>query len=86
MITRDTIRVEPEMTPGEVLEQVYAALQEKGYDPVNQVVGYIMSGDPSYVTAYNGARSLVTKVEREELLEELVNDYIENEKERKRWR
>ena len=50
---------------------------EKGYDPVNQIVGYIMSGDPTYITNYMGARSLIMKVERDELVEEIMNDYIE---------
>ena len=54
------------------------ALKEKGYNPVNQIVGYIMSGDPTYITSYNGARSLVMKVERDELVEELLKAYIEH--------
>ena len=61
-----------------ILERVYEALQEKGYNPVNQMVGYIMSGDPTYITSYNGARSLVMKVERDELVEELLKAYIEH--------
>jgi uncharacterized protein (UPF0297 family) len=61
-----------------ILERVYAALREKGYNPINQVVGYIMSGDPTYVTSYGNARSLIMKVERDELLEELMRYYIEN--------
>ena len=63
----------------EIFEQVYEALAEKGYNPVNQIVGYIMSGDPTYITSYNGARSLVMKVERDELVEELLKEYIKNE-------
>jgi len=63
----------------EVLEQVYGALSEKGYNPVNQVVGYIMSGDPTYITSHNNARSLIMKVERDELVEELLKEYIINE-------
>ena len=69
-----------ELTAQEVLNQVYAALKIKGYDPVSQVVGYIMSGDPSYVTAYHGARNLITKVEREELLQEIMEGYMERDK------
>ena len=61
----------------EVLERVYQALTEKGYNPVNQIVGYIMSGDPTYVTSYKNARYLIMKVERDELLEELLKNYIE---------
>lgn len=61
----------------EVLRSVYDALSEKGYDPVNQIVGYIMSGDPTYITNHKGARSMIMKVERDELLEELMENYIE---------
>ena len=61
----------------DVVEQVYRALIEKGYNPVNQIVGYIMSGDPTYVTNYGGARTLISKVERDEILEELMKVYIE---------
>ena len=59
-----------------ILERVYEALQEKGYNPVNQMVGYIMSGDPTYITSHNNARSLIMKVERDELVEELLTEYI----------
>ena len=59
-----------------ILSVVYEALSEKGYDPVNQIVGYIMSGDPTYVTNYKGARSLIMKVERDELVEEIMRSYI----------
>lgn len=59
-----------------ILEEVYRALTEKGYNPVNQIVGYIMSGDPTYITSYHNARSLIMKVERDELVEELLDDYI----------
>ena len=62
----------------EVLDLVYNAMAEKGYNPVNQIVGYIMSGDPTYITSYNGARSLIMKVERDELVEELLKAYIEH--------
>ena len=58
------------------LKSVTAALREKGYDPVSQIVGYIMSGDPTYVTNYKGARSLIMKVERDELVEEIMRSYI----------
>ena len=61
-----------------VLEIVYEALVEKGYNPVNQIVGYIMSGDPTYITSHNGARSLIMKVERDELVEEMLTEYIRN--------
>lgn len=62
----------------EILTQVYGALQEKGYNPVNQIVGYILSGDPTYITGYNNARNLIRRVERDEILEELVQSYIQN--------
>ena len=61
---------------GEVLREVYEALTEKGYNPVNQIVGYIMSGDPTYITSHKNARSLIMKVERDELVEELLTEYI----------
>jgi len=61
----------------EVLERVYKALTEKGYNPISQIVGYIMSGDPTYITSFKGARSLIMKVERDEILEELMRNYVE---------
>ena len=68
---------EKKIEVGEVLERVYQALTERGYNPVNQIVGYIMSGDPTYITSYAGARSLISKVERDEILEELMRVYIQ---------
>ncbi len=62
----------------DILEQVYLALIEKGYDPVNQIVGYVMSGDPTYITSYKNARSLIMKVERDELVEEVIRYFIKN--------
>ena len=73
------VQTEPETGVKVVLETVYDALSEKGYNPVNQIVGYIMSGDPTYITSYNGARSLVMKVERDEIVEELLKAYIRHE-------
>jgi uncharacterized protein (UPF0297 family) len=72
------VHKEPEMKVSEVLEQVYQALTEKGYNPVNQIVGYIMSGDPTFITSHSNARSLIMRVERDELVEELLTKYIEN--------
>ena len=69
----------PQIQATDILEIVYNALVEKGYNPVNQIVGYIMSGDPTYITSYNGARSLVMKVERDEIVEELLKAYIRHE-------
>ena len=66
------------ISASDVLRQVYDALAEKGYNPVNQIVGYIMSGDPTYITSHKNARSLIMKVERDELIEETVKYYIEN--------
>lgn len=62
----------------EIVEQVYEALKTKGYDPISQIVGYILSGDPTYITSYGGARNLIVKIERDELLEELVKKYIDS--------
>jgi len=64
----------------EVLKEVYKALEEKGYNPVNQIVGYILSGDPTYITSHNDARNIIRKVERDELLEKMVKTYIGIEK------
>ena len=60
-----------------ILTDVYNSLQEKGYNPINQLVGYLISGDPTYITNYNGARALVRKLERDELLEEVLKSYLE---------
>lgn len=60
----------------EILKRVYEALKEKGYNPINQIVGYILSGDPTYITSHNGARNLIRQIERDELLEKLVKSYI----------
>ena len=59
-----------------ILSAVYDALKEKGYDPINQIVGYILSEDPTYITNYNNARSLICKLDRDELLQELVKHYL----------
>lgn len=60
----------------EILKAVYNALVEKGYNPINQIVGYILSGDPTYITSHNDARNLIRQIERDELLEKLVKNYI----------
>lgn len=65
-------------TPLEVLNSVLEALKEKGYDPINQLVGYLMSGDPTYITSFKNARSVINRVERDELLEILVGFYLSN--------
>lgn len=62
----------------DVISSVYTALTEKGYNPVNQIVGYLMSGDPTYITSHKGARSLIMRAERDEIIEVFLEDYIEN--------
>lgn len=69
---------ENKMDVSQVLELVYNALSEKGYNPVNQIVGYVMSGDPTYITSHKSARSLIMKVERDDILELLLSYYIKN--------
>ena len=70
------VETEPETGDKLVLATVYEALSEKGYNPVNQIVGYIMSGDPTYITSHKNARNLIMRVERDELVEELVRSYL----------
>lgn len=70
------VETEPETGVKLVLATVYEALTEKGYNPVNQIVGYIMSGDPTYITSHKNARSLIMRVERDELVEEMLKEYI----------
>lgn len=71
------VQQEQNLEVSEIIAQVYTALNEKGYNAVNQIVGYIMSGDPTYITSHKNARSLIMKVERDELVEELLKNYIE---------
>jgi uncharacterized protein (UPF0297 family) len=61
-----------------ILTQVYNALEDKGYNPVNQLVGYLLSGDPAYISNHKDARSLIKKIDRDEIIEELVKSYLEN--------
>lgn len=68
---------ETNLDVGDVIEQAYKAMVEKKYNPVSQIVGYIMSGDPTYITSHKGARALITRVERDELIEELLRNYIQ---------
>lgn len=72
------VQVEPETQVQDILAAVFEALSEKGYNPVNQIVGYVMSGDPTYITGHKNARSLIMKVERDEIVEELLTSYIKN--------
>ena len=71
-----SIRDEKEYQIRQVLTEVYEARKEKGYNPVNQIVGYILSEDPTYITTYNNARSLIRKIDRDELLQTLVRSYL----------
>ena len=77
----NTMKMNPIIGTGneahDILIYVYRALQAKGYDPITQIVGFIISGDPTYITSYNNARSLITRLERDEILEELVRSYVE---------
>ncbi len=72
------VRGDEELNPQDVIYLVYAALREKGYNPINQLVGYLISGDPAYITSYNQARSLIRRVERDDLIEELVSYYVKD--------
>lgn len=79
------VRAEEEINEARsVLQEVYAALQEKGYNPINQLVGYLLSGDPAFITSHKNARSIILKLERYELLEELLRVYIAAELEKER--
>ena len=71
-----SVEKEKNVRSREILKEVYEALKEKGYNPINQIVGYILSGDPTYITSYNDARNLIRKIERDELLENIVKNYI----------
>jgi len=83
MSTNETVKFnvenEKEVEVRQVIMKVYEALKEKGYNPINQIVGYILSGDPTYITSHNNARSMIRRLERDELLEELVRSYLSKE-------
>ena len=72
-----SIRDDRDMEIKQAVLQVYRALEEKGYNPINQLVGYILSEDPTYITNYNNARTLITRLDRDELLQELVKTYLD---------
>lgn len=76
------VEEQEEVKPDEILFIVYEALKEKGYNPINQIVGYLLSGDPAYIPRHNNARALIRKVERDELIEELVKHYLQSHSER----
>ena len=73
-----TVPSEEQLTMRQILRTVYDALSEKGYNPTNQIVGYLLTEDPTYITNYNGARSMICKLDRDELLQELVQCYLSN--------
>ena len=72
------VEAEKDLDVRDVIAAVYSALTEKGYNPVNQIVGYLMSGDPTYITSHKGARSLIMRAEPDEIIEVFLEDYIEN--------
>ena len=72
------VEAEKDLDVRDVIAAVYSALTEKGYNPGNQIVGYLMSGDPTYITSHKGARSLIMRAERDEIIEVFLEDYIEN--------
>ena len=85
MVSEETMmfRIGAEENKAEnIIRNACTAMAEKGYNPINQLVGYLLSGDPAYVTSHNDARSMIRKLERDELLEELVRFYIEAHKEK----
>ena len=67
---------EQEKTTKEVLKDVYEALEERGYNGIDQMVGYILSGDPSYITSYNNARMMISRIDRDDLVEEILKEYL----------
>ena len=73
-----SLKDEREETTRQILVSVYDALVEKGYNPINQIVGYILSEDPTYITTHNNARSLIRRLDRDELLQDLVKEYLKN--------
>ena len=79
--TFNTLKLNPIVESGneaqDILLYVYKALQAKGYDPITQLVGYLLSGDPTYITSYQSARSMICRLERDEIIEELVRSYLE---------
>ena len=72
------VELDKELDVRDIIASVYGALTEKGYNPINQIVGYLKSGDPTYITSHKGARSLIMRAERDEIIEVFLEDYIEN--------
>jgi len=75
---RFKIKKEELSEAGFVLKKVCKALEEKGYNPINQIVGYLLSGDPAYITSFKDARTMIRTIDRDEILEELLNNYLDN--------
>jgi uncharacterized protein (UPF0297 family) len=73
------VQVEEVNQPRDILFSVYSSMKERGYNPISQLVGYLLSGDPAYITSHNNARSMIRKLERDELLEEILKKYLEIE-------
>ena len=73
----DSITKTEQKTPRQILEEVYSALEERGYNAIDQIVGYLLSGDPSYITSHNNARSIIRQIDRDDLAEELVRSYLD---------
>ena len=83
MENKETIKInlkDEKISPKEIINRVFGALKEKGYNPISQFVGYLMSGDPTYITSYNNSRVMISSLERDEILEELVKAYIDANK------
>ena len=72
----DSLSKTEQKTPRQILEEVYTALEERGYNPIDQIVGYLLSGDPSYITSHNNARNIIRQIDRDDLAEELVKSYL----------
>ena len=79
-MSKDTILFESAKIKQEAMHQIYSSLQERGYNAIDQMVGYLTSGDPSYITSHNDARNLILKIDRDELLEEILKSYLELDK------
>ena len=83
-MSKDTILFESakikQISNKEAIQQIYSSLQERGYNAIDQMVGYLTSGDPSYITSHNDARNLILKIDRDELLEEILKSYLELDK------
>ncbi|MEE1170516.1 MAG: IreB family regulatory phosphoprotein [Anaerovoracaceae bacterium] len=73
----DSLSKTEQKTPRQILEEVYTALEERGYNPIDQIVGYLLSGDPSYITSHNNARNIIRQIDRDDLAEEIVRNFLD---------